>query len=129
MARVLIADDNENTRLLVRTVLEHAGHTVIEAETGTQALAATASSRPDLILLDLSMPAMSGSDFMRALRSDPKINATAVALYTATPRTAVVRDFMQIYGIAHVVPKPSEPVELIAAVERALVESQAEPNE
>ena len=63
---------------------------------------------------------MSGPEFLRALRSDPKTKATAVALYTATPVDAMLRDFMSIYGIAHAIPKPSEPFELIAAVERAL---------
>lgn len=121
MATVLVADDDDATRLLVRTVLEHAGYAVVEARTGPETLAAAAAQPPDLILLDLSMPAMSGPAILRALRADARTAATAVALYTATPMNPALRDFMEMYGIEHVVPKPSEPLELIAGVDRALV--------
>jgi CheY-like chemotaxis protein len=120
MATVLIVDDDRDTRLLVRTVLTHAGHTVVEAASGAEGLATAAEHRPDLVLLDLSMPSMSGPEFVRALRAGAKTRATAVALYTATPPNAALRDFMEMYAIRGVVPKPSEPLELIAAVERAL---------
>lgn len=120
MAAVLIADDDPNTRLLVRTILAHAGHTVLEAANGADALARARAEIPDLILLDLSMPEISGPEFLRALRSDAGTKEIAVALYTATPLNAALRDFMEIYGIDHVVPKPAEPAGLIEAVERAL---------
>jgi CheY-like chemotaxis protein len=119
MATVLIVDDDGNTRLLVRTVLAHAGHRVVEAQNGSQALESVAAELPDLLLLDLSMPDMSGPDLLRALRSNPGTSTTKVALYTATPMNAALRDFMEIYGIGHAIPKPSEPQELLSAVERA----------
>jgi CheY-like chemotaxis protein len=120
MAKVLVVDDDANTRLLVRTVLTHAGHEVIEAAEGADALFQTSAGRPDLILLDLSMPSMGGPAFVRALRADPETRPTAVALYTATPMNAALRDFVDMYHIRHVIPKPSEPIELLEAVERAL---------
>lgn len=120
MALVLVADDDQNTRLLVRTVLEHAGHTVLEAKDGDEALDRAAVHELDLILLDLSMPAKSGPELLRALRAQPRSKATAVALYTATALNPVLRDLMEIYAIRDVIPKPSEPEALLAAVERAL---------
>ncbi|MGA2761440.1 MAG: response regulator [Candidatus Cybelea sp.] len=120
MATVLVADDDRDTRLLVRTVLEHAGHAVVEAENGSVALSVAERKRPDLILLDLSMPSMSGAEFMRALRVNPQTRSLAAALYTATPMNAAMRDFIEIYAMAGVVPKPSEPLELVSAVERLL---------
>ena|SRR5579862_2664882 len=127
MATVLVADDDRNTRLLVRTVLEHAGHTVLEAKDGGEALELAAAHDPDLILLDLSMPSMSGPDFLRMLRSEPRSKATPVVLYTATGMNAALRDFMEIYAIHDVIPKPSEPAELLAAVQRVLARAQSEP--
>lgn len=124
MATVLVADDDANTRLLVRAVLEYAGHTVVEAADGSAALASAALHQPDLILLDLSMPEVGGPDLMRALRADPRTRSLRVALYTATPMSAVLRDFMEIYAIGSIVPKPSEPHELIAAVEAALISDE-----
>ncbi|MGA8098409.1 MAG: response regulator [Candidatus Cybelea sp.] len=120
MARVLVVDDAPDTRLLVRTLLTHVGHEVFEAADGAVALSSATEHRPDLVLLDFSMPAMSGPEFIRALRADPRAMRTVVALYTATAMNPALRDFMQMYGIEHVIPKPSEPLELLAAVERAL---------
>lgn len=120
MATVLIADDDPNSRLLIRTILTHVGHIVLEAADGADALALARADTPDLILLDLSMPAMNGAEFLRALRADPGTNGIRVALYTATPMNAALRDFMEIYAIGHVVPKPSEPAALIEAIELAL---------
>jgi CheY-like chemotaxis protein len=120
VATVLVVDDDRNTRLLVRTVLGHAGHNVLEAEDGRAALGIAATDRPQLILLDLSMPSMSGPEFLRALRADGRTSNMPVALYTATAMTPALRDFMEMYAIRDVIPKPSEPAELLAAVERAL---------
>ena len=120
MATILIADDDSNTRLLVRTVLEHAGYDVIEAPNGVKALESAAAASPDLILLDLSLPDISGPELLRALRANPRMKLTKVALYTATPMNAALRDFMEIYGIEHAIPKPSEPGELTGTVEEAL---------
>ena len=120
MARVLIVDDAPETRLLVRTLLTYAGHEVFEAADGAVALSSATEHQPDLVLLDFSMPAMNGPEFIRALRADPRVAQTVVALYTATDMNPALRDFMGIYAIEHVIPKPSEPRELLEAVERAL---------
>jgi two-component system, cell cycle response regulator DivK len=120
MATVLIADDDENTRLLVQTLLSHAGHRVFQAQNGLQALDVAFAHTPDLILLDLSMPGMSGAELLRALRSDSRTKTATVALYTATPMNAAMRDFMEMYAIREAIPKPSEPAHFMAAVERAL---------
>ena len=120
MATVLVADDDRDTRLLVRTVLGHAGHAVVEAENGSVALSVAERKRPDLDSSGPSMPSMSGAEFMRALRVDPQTRSLAAALYTATPMNAAMRDFIEIYAMAGVVPKPSEPLEMVSAVERLL---------
>jgi CheY-like chemotaxis protein len=120
MATVLIADDDSNSRLLVATLLEHAGHVVLEAEDGESALRVTAAHRPHLVLVDLSMPRMSGVSFIRALRNDPANVSTAVALYTAAADTKAMRDFMEAFDVFGVIPKPSEPLGFIQAIESAL---------
>jgi CheY-like chemotaxis protein len=120
MARVLVVDDASETRLLVRTLLTHAGHEVFEAADGAAALSSVLEHQPDLVLLDFSMRGMSGPEFIRALRIDSRITRTMVALYTATAMNPALRDFMEMYEIEHTIPKPSEPRELLAAIERAL---------
>jgi CheY-like chemotaxis protein len=120
MATVLIVDDAAETRLLVRMLLTHAGHRVLEAANGTQGLTSAAEHHPDLILIDLSMRPMSGPEFVRTLRADPKTRSLLVALYTATPMNAALRDFMEMYAIRKAIPKPSEPSEFLEAVQHAL---------
>jgi len=120
VATILVVDDDANNRLLVQTVLGHAGHRVLEAGDGAAGLALAVAERPDLIMLDLSLPSMSGPQFLRALREDPQTQTLLVALYTASPVTAVLSEFMEIYGVAGVIPKPSEPIVLAGAVERTL---------
>ncbi len=116
MATILIADDDQDARSLVQTVLTHAGHRVVEARDAAEALDYAAIHTPDLILLDLSMPGASGPELLRALRAHPATETVAVALYSATPMNAALRDFVEMYGVTGVVPKPSEPLELIAAL-------------
>lgn len=122
MATILVVDDDKNNRLLVRMLAEYGGHRVLEAGDGASGLEISASQRPSLIVLDLSMPAMSGPEFMRELRKNAPTSETPVLLYTATPPDAAMRDFMTIYTIAGAVTKPSEPAELMGAIERALQE-------
>jgi CheY-like chemotaxis protein len=125
VATILIVDDDLNSRLLVQTVLVHTGHRVLEAGNGHIGLGLAVTERPDLILLDLHLRGSTGTDFMRALRADRRTATLHVALYTASDETPAMTDFMAIYGIAGRIPKPADPVELIAAVERALA---IEPN-
>lgn len=68
---VLVADDDENMRLLVRESLEPAGFDVDEAENGIEALSAFERSRPDIVLLDVMMPEMDGFAACSQLRSRP----------------------------------------------------------
>ena len=120
MATILIVDDDPNNRLLLRTLLAHAGHTVVEAAAGDVALATARERRPDLTIVDLHMPGMDGVSLVRALRADPATTAGALALYTGTAISEAIEDFMQAYGIAQLIPKPAEPEEILRCVALAL---------
>ena len=120
MACVLIVDDDPNARLLVTTLLAHGGHTTLEAPSGERGLELAVERQPDLIICDLSLQGMNGAQFLRALRADERTRALRVALYTASTIDAAMRDFMEIYGVVSALPKPAEPLELLAAVEGAL---------
>lgn len=70
MARVLIVDDESFVRQLLRTYLERAGHIVLEAPNGKEALDLFAAQRPDLVVTDNTMPELTGADMIRELRRD-----------------------------------------------------------
>lgn len=83
MATVLICDDEDVLRLLVRASLEGRGHDLVDATDGEEALDRARALRPDLILLDMMMPGKSGLDVLREVRADPDLRETPVVMLTA----------------------------------------------
>ncbi len=125
MAEILVVDDDANNRLLVQAVARHYGHTVHQAATGEEALEFCAGKRVDLIILDLGLPGIDGAELLRRLRRDATMRRVPVALYTASEPNAAMRHFMEMYGVEHVIDKPTEPEELRRAIERAISDSGA----
>ncbi|MCA9675988.1 MAG: response regulator [Kofleriaceae bacterium] len=82
-ASVLVVEDDEPTRELIRRTLERSGNKVTEAENGQVALAQVAAAPPDVIVLDLMMPVMDGFSFLHALRGDPRYADLPVIVATA----------------------------------------------
>ena len=104
---VLIADDDPDIRMLVRLRLERSGYTVVAANDGVEALQLAAECHPDLAILDVSMPGLSGVEVTRALRE--RQDKFPVILLTAAA------------GADAYVTKPFSPQELETRV-RALTE-------
>jgi CheY-like chemotaxis protein len=84
MKRILIADDRAPSRELIREILELAGYEVSEAADGAEALEMARQLGPDLILLDIEMPALNGFGVIGLLREDPRFAATPVVALTAS---------------------------------------------
>jgi len=72
-ARILVVEDEARTAEVVEGYLEAQGHTVVRAASGEDALAAAATRRPDLVVLDLGLPGMSGGDVCRRLRAQSDV--------------------------------------------------------
>ena len=81
--RILVVEDNELNLKLVRDVLGFAGYEVIEARTGEQGVALAAECRPDLVLMDLQLPGIDGTEAMRQLRASPLTQEVPVVAVTA----------------------------------------------
>ena len=81
-ARVLVVDDEAGNRAILRDILTEIGHEAVLAEDGLKALAEVECGPPDLILLDISMPRMSGIEVCRALKQDPTTRLIPVVLLT-----------------------------------------------
>lgn len=119
-ALVLVVDDEPANRLLLRTILEYGGYRVAEAKNALEGLRQVRERRPQLVIVDLYMPAENGVDFVKNLRSDPLTRDTLVALHTATAPSAALDGFMEVAHIACNIPKPSEPPEVLRLVAEAL---------
>lgn len=108
---VLVADDDEDILVLVRTVLERAGHEVVAARNGAEAVAAARQRRPDLVVLDVSMPELDGLEVLRRLRADASTSDVPVLLLSArVQEDDVARGFAT--GANAYVQKPFSPREL-----------------
>lgn len=82
-ATILVVEDVEDNRELVRLLLESAGYAVIEAHTGQEALDTLATGLPDLVLMDLSLPVLDGWEATRRLRDDARTATLPIVALTA----------------------------------------------
>jgi chemosensory pili system protein ChpA (sensor histidine kinase/response regulator) len=97
MASILLVDDDEVARHIVRRMLERAGHRVEEAGDGEAALVALEGGLvPDCMVLDLMMPRLDGVDVLRRLRNDPRWQHVPVVLMTALDQGAEVEAARQM---------------------------------
>jgi DNA-binding response OmpR family regulator len=120
---ILVVDDELEIVKLVRAYLEKAGYRVVTAQDGREALLVTRHEKPDLIILDLTMPEMDGLEFTRRLRQER--NTPIVML------TARVEETDRIIGLElgadDYVTKPFSPREIVARVRAVLRRVQPEP--
>jgi CheY-like chemotaxis protein len=84
MKKILVADDRESSRELIRTVLEGCGYQVLEAANGREAVDLARSTRPDLLLLDLQMPLLDGMGVVAELRADKEFLHLPIVALTAS---------------------------------------------
>jgi diguanylate cyclase (GGDEF)-like protein len=120
MARILAVDDRAINREFLATLLGYAGHEVLQAADGAQALELVRRERPDLVITDVLMPVMDGVQFADRVHEDPSIAHTPILFYTATyrlPEAKVLADTCRVLGV---LAKPAEPQEMLRAVNAAL---------
>ncbi|TVP73835.1 MAG: response regulator [Gemmatimonadales bacterium] len=117
---VLVVDDEQDARTLLRSALEDLGATVLEATNGLEGLEVARRVEPHLITLDLMMPGMDGSEFMRRLRRDPQLMDTPVVVVSMLAG----EDGHRFVGAADVLSKPVEASDLEGVVSRLVGTSE-----
>jgi two-component system cell cycle response regulator DivK len=118
---VLVVDDFEDGRTLCAEYLQFRGYRVATAEDGQDALDKAFELRPDLILMDLSLPILDGWEATRRLRRDARTEDIPVVALTAHALQAPVEEAKQA-GCVAVLTKPIEPAFLASEVQRILAE-------
>ena len=118
MANVLIVEDHPTMRDAMRLVLEEDGHQVEEAVDGEHGIAMVKEHPPDVVLLDLSIPVVSGSEVLQALKADPATAAVLVVIVTATGEEGRKRAIA--LGADDYITKPFSPLALLRTMERVL---------
>jgi DNA-binding response OmpR family regulator len=120
MAKVLVVDDEPNIVLSLEFLMEQAGFEVVTAEDGEQALARVTDSQPDLLLLDISLPGISGFDVLERLRSEEATSGLAIIMLTAHGRD-VEREKGMALGADDYITKPFSTQALVEKVKKLLM--------
>lgn len=123
MARIVVADDDEDIRELVAFKLRQGGHDVVAVADGAAAVAACQEQRPALALLDVMMPGMSGLDAARALRADEGTASVPVIMLTARAQESDIEQGFAV-GADDYITKPFSPRELASRVAAVLARSR-----
>ena len=119
MTRILVVEDQEDNRQILRDLLGSVGYDMVEAHDGQQALSAVAEHKPDLILMDIQLPVMDGYEATRRIKADPatkNIPIIVVTSYALSGDEAKARDA----GCDAYVTKPYSPRSLLTKIREYL---------
>ncbi len=125
IATILIVDDLPANRKFLITLLGHQGHRLVEAADGSQGLAAVQTERPDLVITDVLMPVMDGFELVRQLRLRPETASVPVVFYTAHYGEREARELALSSGVADVITKPANSVDVLKVVDGVLAGNTA----
>jgi two-component system, cell cycle response regulator DivK len=117
--RILVVEDQEDNRQILRDLLGNAGYDLVEAENGEEALAALAKQRPDLILMDIQLPIMDGYEATRRIRADPEMKGIPIIAVTSYALAGDEAKALAI-GCTAYITKPYSPRALLAKVREYL---------
>ncbi len=127
--RILLAEDNEVNRLVVSTILEKYGHTVVPAVDGREALAAVQEGGFDLVLMDIHMPEMDGYEATAAIRAVERETGNHVPIVALTAAAMQGdREISLAVGMDDYLAKPVRNAELLAVIERLAASMIDPPN-
>jgi two-component system, cell cycle response regulator DivK len=118
--RILVVEDEEDSRKILRDLLSTAAYEMTEAENGEQALAAVAKQRPDLILMDIQMPVMDGYEATRRIKADPALKDVPIIVVTSYALSGGDEAKARAAGCDDFVPKPFSPRQLLAKIRKLL---------
>jgi len=113
--RILVVDDQEDLRGVLRDLLAGSGYTVIEAADGEVGVAKAKSDRPDLILMDIQMPVIDGYEATRRIKVDPDLNPIPIVAVSSFAMKGD-EEKARAAGCDHYVTKPYSPMQLLRLI-------------
>jgi two-component system cell cycle response regulator DivK len=119
---ILYVEDNEANRKMVRLLLMNTAYALIEAYDGEAGVAKALEARPDLILMDIQLPKISGIEAMRRLRADPVTANTPIIAITSFALSGDDRKAKEAGATAYIA-KPYSPRDLLALIRKTLPEA------
>jgi two-component system, cell cycle response regulator DivK len=120
--RILVVEDQEDLRAILRDILSASGYTVIEAADGAEGVAKAASERPDLVLMDIQLPVIDGYEATRQIKALPNL-ATIPIIAVSSFAMKGDEEKARASGCDDYVTKPYSPLDLLRLVRRYLGET------
>jgi two-component system, cell cycle response regulator DivK len=117
--KILVVEDTEDNRQILRDLLGMAGYYIIEAQDGGEGVAKAAEHKPDLVLMDIQMPVMDGFEATRRIKADPLLKAIPVIAVTSYALSGD-EDKAREAGCDGYIAKPYSPRALLAKVRETL---------
>lgn len=116
--RIMVVDDEENLVELVRAVLEQEGFEVIGVNSGKECLDKLTKVKPDLILMDMMMPVMTGREILEKIRKNPKTRDLKVAFLTVVRFSEIGKEELKDLGVCDYITKPFDNNDLVRRVRK-----------
>ena len=116
---ILVIEDQEDNRRIVRDLLENAGYRIIEAVTGKVGVLAAETHRPDLILMDIQLPDFDGYEATRRLKANPELHAVPIIAVTSYALSGDDAKALEA-GCDAYVSKPFSPRALLAKIQEII---------
>lgn len=113
--RILIVDDHCDSRVVFAAALARSGYEVIEAVDGIEGLKKVESEKPDLVILDVMLPKMSGVELCKLLNAHPSYRSIPLFMVTARTGPALLKD-IEGCSVTGILSKPLHPAELLKAI-------------
>ena len=117
--RILVVEDQEDNRQIIRDMLAATDYQVTEAESGEAALAVVSVQRPDLILMDIQLPGIDGYEVTRRIKADPALRSITIIAVTSYALSGEEQK-ARAAGCDEYVPKPYSPRQLLAKIRQYL---------
>jgi len=119
MAKIVIAEDEPDIRALITFTLRFAGHEVVSAANGAEAVDAVRREKPDIVLLDVRMPRLTGYEACRRLKADEATRDIPIVFLSAKGQEAEVKEGLEAGAIDYIL-KPFAPDQLISRLQEIL---------
>jgi two-component system, cell cycle response regulator DivK len=120
--RILVVEDQEDLRGVLRDLLVGSGYTVLEASDGQAGIATAKSDRPDLILMDIQMPVLDGYEATRQIKVDPDLKATPIIAVSSFAMKGD-EEKARAAGCDHYITKPYSPMQLLRVIRGYLLDN------
>ncbi|MBR9678905.1 MAG: response regulator [Nanoarchaeota archaeon] len=118
--KILVVDDEQTIQILLKAVLEKEGYSVIVAGSGQECLKKLETTKPDLVILDMMMPSMTGRETLLKIKKNPKTKNLKIIFLTVVHASQVGKEELKKNGVLEYITKPFNNAELVKKIKQII---------